>query len=226
VQFAGYETTAIAELCLVSVDGLVQAMNNFEVRCESCGTINRVPRYSVRRIANCGKCHQSLPEPQYILRLRRLYSLRRFARFWWIPAFVAFWCWVLWDQLVIGLDCTLFPSKQPTPGLYARYTNASGSVPLKIQSSAGTNYFVKFENPRTSSTVVAFFVRGGIPVSAYMPVGEFVMKSASGHSPLTGRRTARGPPAVRDGASYHQKDGADGDQKTRSWFLSRSQLDL
>jgi hypothetical protein len=56
------------------------------------------------------------------------------------------------------------------------------NFPLTINSTPGTNYFIKFDSPRTNSTVIAFFVHGGIPVRAFMPVGEFILKSASGQN--------------------------------------------
>lgn len=48
-----------------------------EVRCEDCGTLNRVRSYSFRQIPNCGKCHKPLPERPLILGLRDLYRSRK-----------------------------------------------------------------------------------------------------------------------------------------------------
>jgi len=49
-------------------------MANREVRCQACGTLNRVRRYSVRRIPQCGKCHTNLPETGPVRTLRKFYT--------------------------------------------------------------------------------------------------------------------------------------------------------
>jgi ISXO2-like transposase domain len=52
-------------------------MTRREVRCTSCGVLNGVPRYSIRRIPQCGKCHTKLPEPNATKFLRNIYAIPR-----------------------------------------------------------------------------------------------------------------------------------------------------
>jgi hypothetical protein len=49
-----------------------------EVRClnKDCGAVNRLSRYSITRIATCGKCRQPLPEPRWIKLFHGLYRHR------------------------------------------------------------------------------------------------------------------------------------------------------
>jgi hypothetical protein len=51
-----------------------------EVRCSNldCGTLNRVPAYSIRKIPKCGRCGEPLPEKVAVKTLRGLYQSRRF----------------------------------------------------------------------------------------------------------------------------------------------------
>jgi len=51
-------------------------MTTREVRCTHCGALNRVPRYSVRRIPWCGTCRCALPESKGVQLLRKLYQDR------------------------------------------------------------------------------------------------------------------------------------------------------
>jgi hypothetical protein len=47
-----------------------------EIRCIGCGQLNRIPRYTVRRIPRCAICHAKLPEPQAVTSLRDIYIYR------------------------------------------------------------------------------------------------------------------------------------------------------
>ena len=51
-------------------------MTTHEIRCEACGTLNRVPAYSVRRIPECGRCRCKLPESGWALLRRTLHRFR------------------------------------------------------------------------------------------------------------------------------------------------------
>src|SRR5438309_1308768 len=48
-----------------------------EIRCVNpqCGTVNRVPRYWIRQVPECGKCRTKLPEPDSIRLLRRIVTI-------------------------------------------------------------------------------------------------------------------------------------------------------
>jgi hypothetical protein len=50
-----------------------------EIRCISCGKVNRVPRYSLTRIPRCGNCGVPLPEFPVTRALRYLYRVRNYA---------------------------------------------------------------------------------------------------------------------------------------------------
>lgn len=158
-------------------------MGKREVRCEVCGTLNRVARYYISQIPRCGKagCGAELPEPSHFKWLRRAARLRGTGHYWLLLALVAFILWAAKDSISMSVGCMLFTPKQPAHGLYARYTEAAGVVPLTLNSTAGQNYFVKFESPQTSRPVITFFVHGGTPMHAMMPIGRVTLKSADGH---------------------------------------------
>jgi hypothetical protein len=155
-----------------------------EVRCGSCGTLNRVAPYSRSYVPRCGKpgCGAALPEAVYFAWMRRLRRLRQFGRYWWVFAVPALVLWIAWDSIAMGMECALYMTRQPAHGLYARYTDSLGLVPVSIQSEEGQNHFIKFQDPQTETTVVAFFVHGGTPLRMMMPVGQFTLKSASGQT--------------------------------------------
>jgi uncharacterized paraquat-inducible protein A len=51
-------------------------MTTREIRCEACGTLNRLPDYSVLRIPECGKCHFKLQEARSTAIPRAIYRFR------------------------------------------------------------------------------------------------------------------------------------------------------
>ena len=56
----------------------------------------------------------------------------------------------------------------------------AGVAPLKIHTSAGSNYFVKLENSETGQKILDVFIRGGSTVSINVPLGQYRLKYATG----------------------------------------------
>lgn len=46
------------------------------IRCGSCGRLNRIPRYELKRVPVCGRCRQVLPEPRWLRGARWLLRVR------------------------------------------------------------------------------------------------------------------------------------------------------
>ena len=94
----------------------------------------------------------------------------------------AFALWAAWDNVTMAVGCGFSAYRQPSPGVYARYTSTIGVAPLTITSAAGNNYFVKFVDAQSNNPIIAFFVRGGEALRASMPAGRFILKTASGQT--------------------------------------------
>src|SRR5438105_491027 len=103
-----------------------------EVRCEACGTLNRVARYAISKIPRCGKegCNAALPELAYIRWLRRFWRLG--ATVWIVGTISVVILWAAWDDVTAGIACMAYSYKQPKHGIYARYSDARPVVPLTI----------------------------------------------------------------------------------------------
>lgn len=156
---------------------------NREVRCVNpkCGALNRVPRYSIKRIPECGKCHNQLPENGTIKTLRKLYRFRG------LLIFVAFACFITWvsrDQIREALNpvpaCIVHAA--PRQGVYRWYVDSQDVANFTIKTASGSDYFVKLEDASTAVPVRSFFVRGGSTLSNQVPLGTFILKFATGNS--------------------------------------------
>jgi hypothetical protein len=151
------------------------------IRCSKpdCGTLNRVPGYSITKIAKCGKCGARLPELPIIKALQTVYKFRRRTP---LILFAAFWVFILappaWDWLVMDIGCSV--QKEPEHGIYARYAEGIGATSLTIRTTSDSDYFVKLESQPKNVPVMSFFIHGGRPLYATVPTGHFVMKVASG----------------------------------------------
>ncbi len=154
-----------------------------EIRCSKsdCGALNRVPGYSISKIAKCGKCGARLPELTSIRTLQTIYKFRRLTPF---TLLVAFWVVILgfafWDPIVMGLGCSI--QRTPAHGTYARYAGAIGDVSFTVITQPGSNYFVKLDKEPNDIPIMSFFIHGGRPLYASVPTGRFVMKVASGQT--------------------------------------------
>jgi hypothetical protein len=167
-----------------------------EVRCvnPSCGTLNRVPGYSVRRVPRCGKCQTPLPESAAFAVLRELYRFR-----WMLVAmpFAAWLAWAAWESSTdVGkkapspvntrsaqrpVACT--PVEPVTISGISRVYDTSDRPRLTewtINAGGGADYFVKLFEVSTGLPKVAYFVHGGSVTTTDVPVGFFTIKHASG----------------------------------------------
>jgi hypothetical protein len=163
-----------------------------KVRCEACGTLNRVPRYSIRRVPHCGSCHSNLPEPVTLKALRKISTLPITA---WIGAvFIAFIGGLIAAPSVVmqstapitrppirSADCA--PKEPVTVGGIMRVYDLEDHPSLThwtLNAGSGADYFVKLVNVQTALPKVSYFVRGGSVLTAEVPIGAFVIKHASG----------------------------------------------
>lgn len=157
-----------------------------EVQCinPQCGTLNRVPHYSFRRVPQCGKCHAKLPEGSAIIWARWLYDLRRILWLAIPAAAIALWISFpyghLGEKQAAAVDqCAGRP--QPREGVYRWYGPMWGQdvAEFTLKTASGSNYFVKLED-EFGRPVRAYFVRGGSTISNLVPLGTFTLKYASG----------------------------------------------
>jgi hypothetical protein len=171
---------------------------NREVRCGSCGALNRVAQYSVALLPKCGKCHATLTEPRITRSLRFLYRNRS----WWPVA--ATLLFIGGYEAYLPLDRyfklpapEIKPSAQntviaaPVPVCSARPTNgqiidgyrgASGpGHVLTIENGSAGNAIVKVRNAITGRVVVSFFVDADARASFnYLNDGSYRIQYALG----------------------------------------------
>jgi hypothetical protein len=170
-----------------------------EVRCvnSACAALNRVPRYSIHRVPECGKCHTKLPEPATVRLLRRLYAIPRIVWIIAIPAIPAIWFMLVSSTLPPASPKTLPPaspkpvacrqSPLPDHGLYKAYSIPDRLAQLTIEVPAGGQdarafYFINLEDTRTGVPAMLFFAYGGWTLDHAAPLGKFMLKYATGKS--------------------------------------------
>lgn len=68
----------------------------------------------------------------------------------------------------------------PPTGEVQRLNSETGIAPLEISSSSGENYVVKLTNADSGEDVLTIFVRGGQTEKVDVPLGNYVVKYASG----------------------------------------------
>ncbi len=161
-----------------------------EVRCGVCGTINRVPGYSIRKIPQCGKCRALLSENAAIRILRGLHRWRRFPILLLILASpIAFIALIV---LGSNLATTITPSRtinactaqpQPREGIYRWYRGEWGDdiAELTIKTTSGSNYFIRLAD-MSGRPARAYFMHGGATQSFSVPLGTFMLKYAAGNA--------------------------------------------
>lgn len=166
-----------------------------EVLCEACNTLNRVPRYALRRIPHCGKCKAALPEPPLISAVR---GIQRIPTGAWVGAVCFFG--VAWFALsqdsstgsavsspttTIAAPAQCVAQEPATIRGFMRVYDPSERPSITqwtINAGAGANYFIKLVDAQTRQPKVAYFVYGGSSVTTDVPVGAFTIKHASGQS--------------------------------------------
>jgi hypothetical protein len=163
---------------------------NREVTCTSCKAVNRVRPYGIFHIPQCGKCRAALPEATFRKAIRRIYQFRHFSGIAAIAGIIAF---VVWQsppkesanvsvarKEAIPVSCAAL--KRPHTGVYRNYDLSSNLVaPLEIRTAAGENYFIKLEDYVTHEPIQTFFIRGGQTIESNVPLGQFVLKYATGN---------------------------------------------
>jgi hypothetical protein len=187
-----------------------------EVRCEACGTLNRVRAYSFRQIPNCGNCHKPLAEHPLIAGLRDLYRLRKVivllavvaiplgiftvANFASRPSTAKVPVTMASSPAPVPVDaCAARP--QPREGIYKWYGPFWGKdiATLTIKTAVGRNYFIKLDD-LSGRTARSYFIRGGFNETFSVPLGAFILKYATGDS-WCGENDYFGPDTV-----YNQAD--------------------
>ena len=72
------------------------------------------------------------------------------------------------------------PVAQPASGTVRRLAPGEAIAPFKIQTRGTGNYLVKLEDAHGGTDVMDIFVRGGDTVEVEVPLGDYVVKYASG----------------------------------------------
>ena len=68
----------------------------------------------------------------------------------------------------------------PYTGTVNNYARGERIAPFAIETSAGSNYFVKLKDIYSNQTVMEFFIRGGDKISTKVPLGTYQITYASG----------------------------------------------
>ena len=165
-------------------------MSNIEIRCTSCNAINRIRHYGIAHVPWCGKCRAALPESTFRKAIRRLYQFRRFYGI----AVAGMILFAFWQASPKGSTPVSVERKEPVAascmavsrprtGAYRNYDLSSNlAAPLEIRTATGANYFVKLEDSITREPIQTFFIRGGQTMESKVPLGQFVLKYATGNS--------------------------------------------
>jgi hypothetical protein len=163
-----------------------------EVRCtkSDCGTLNRVPAYSIRKIPTCGRCGEPLPEQVAVKTLRGLYQSRRFFfRLAILALPLLFFAWVgsgSHDPTIRGAaECQAQP--RPTVGDYLITDFSDRVVPFAIETDRGLDYLVKLERTDNRFASLTFFIVGGQNFETKVPIGNYALKYVAGKT-WCGRR--------------------------------------
>ena len=164
-------------------------MTHREINCASCKAVNRIGPYGVALIPRCGKCQSALPETAFRKAVRHIFRSRRLVG---IAAVAAIILAIYWNappkptsvaqrrSEPISVSCVT--GSRPQTGVYRNYDlSASLIAPLEIRTAAGANYFVKLESSTTGNPIQTFFIRGGQTMQSNVPLGQFVLKYATGN---------------------------------------------
>lgn len=160
--------------------GIISAMR--EIRCGSCGTLNRVRSHSIRQVPRCGKCQVALPEGISARVMRGLFVWRRyFASLAVLAALSFFFAWI-WSAREPtnqqAIECE--PQSKPSTGDYFITDFASRIVPFRVETQPGFNFLVKLESTKNKLSSFTFFVDGGQPFETTVPPGTYILKYVAG----------------------------------------------
>jgi hypothetical protein len=176
-----------------------------EVQCETCGTRNRLPSYTLRHVPLCGKCRAKLPE---IRPVRALRALKRIPIAWWVGA-ACFGVigWYSLNQESGGIKRSAARAPEASQCVAQEAITIAGIMrvydtrdqpPLTkwtINAGPGADYFIKLIDARTEQPKVGYFVHGDSAITTDIPVGSFIVKHASGTT-WCGERHFFGPNTV------------------------------
>jgi len=70
----------------------------------------------------------------------------------------------------------------PSSGFLRSHTSEKGIAPLRIETRGSSNYLVKLENQTTGLNILDVFVRGGEAIEIEVPLGNYIVKYASGRT--------------------------------------------
>jgi hypothetical protein len=156
-------------------------------------------RYSFTRLPRCGKCRARLPEKIGL-------KIARFKNRWRTQILI-----LIYLSIFIGAGAGLWAVEaekkaapprlsellselrkiqpdhcigrpQPRQGIYQSYVPFPSIAMLTIKTAPAANYFVKLADAATGDPAITIFVTGGSTVTEYVPLGEFVLKFATGKS--------------------------------------------
>lgn len=189
--------------------------------CFECGRRNRVPQGANHAAAKCGSCgkplfpdisakkeraNKSEPKPAYtavpnqyqmgiglkiILGVVVLAGFMVFAQFYSDKPVPPKASRPITQNSVVPTQSLPDPVAQ-SPGIMWNMTGRQLQAPLRIETSAGVDYYVKLVDAMTGAEAVAIFVRGGIPLDVDVPLGSYFLKYASGQT-WRGERPLFGP---------------------------------
>lgn len=166
------------------------------ISCQRCGATNRLDKFSLSRIALCGKCQSSLPEPPYILFFRIAVRYK----FWLILVVIVFGAFAKnalnsfefgpvdkKASLVTGGKQRFVPLEEVLPavsieqGVQGKFTKDKAIAPLQIITPLSEeNYFIKIVDAFSSKVVMTLFVYGGQKFETKVPLGSYRIRYASG----------------------------------------------
>jgi hypothetical protein len=70
--------------------------------------------------------------------------------------------------------------EKPASGEVRTFTSRQAIAPLEIESARGADYLVKVSDSLTDELILTIYVQGGGTVKAYVPLGTYTIKYASG----------------------------------------------
>jgi hypothetical protein len=153
-----------------------------EIRCANCGTLNRVRRYSIHKIPQCGECHAGLPESPLRKAVRGLYIWRRY--FLLLAVLASPLCFFLWlgerQNVIATQTANCLAQLQPPVGDYLITDFADRVAPFEVETESGLDYLVKLQRSDERTSALWFYLIGGRNFQTKVPLGTYVLKYVAG----------------------------------------------
>ena len=154
-----------------------------KVACPSCGKLNRLQAYSIKQTPRCGACKAPLPESNLKTLQKELYRFRYAGILG-----LGLAGWAAWSSLEMTgqhqsangtpVECASRP--QPKSGVYGIFSQRARLATLTIKTPPDANYMVKLDDAYTREPVMSLYVPAGTTQDVEVPIGQYVLKSASG----------------------------------------------